>query len=66
MDPQNPPGDSGPPSWATYIAFTLITFAASMVGGCINRQEALQKHDQVLGKIEELRADFNRQRERNR
>lgn len=43
--------------WSAYLVFTLITLAASMVGGCINRQEARQKHEQILGKVEEIRQE---------
>jgi len=37
--------------------FSAIAFAFSMVGGCINRQEARQRHEQYLGKMEEIRQE---------
>lgn len=47
----------GTPNWATYVMFSAIAFAFSMVGGCINRQEARQRHEQYLGKMEEIRQE---------
>lgn len=44
--------------WWTYLTLTAITFTASLLGGWFNRSENRAKHEQLLGKIEEVQRDM--------
>lgn len=46
--------EQGPPQWRAYLFLTTITLVASIFGGCVNRQQNNQKHEQMIGRQEEL------------
>lgn len=62
MEP--PTQEHGSPNWRAYFVFTVITVTASLFGGCVNRMENRQKHEQILGEIEKVRLEINRERNR--
>lgn len=58
--------DGGTPNWVTYVILSAITFSSSMVCGWINRVETRTKHEQLLGKIEEVQKSVRTMGERNK
>lgn len=60
------PRSDGAPSWVTYLALTAATFCASMIGGWFNRMENRAKHEQLLGKIEEVQRGMKAIEERSK
>ena len=50
----------------TYLALTAATFCAPMIGGWFNRMENRAKHEQLLGKIEEVQRGMKAIEERSK